>query len=630
MFLKGLNLFYFVMIGVFFLLLSSITDASLINPTQSGKFIFFSYGIILIALLFVIRAAFNNTPLVLRVNILDILLLPLFVYIIINRYWIQPTHGFSMRFYELTGLSILYIVLRNISSKVFPYLLLAIVISAIVQAIYGNLQLWGYYPSYHSGFKMTGSFFNPGPYAGFLASVFPIVLGIYLFRGSMFKAADPKFVRQNIKPGTLNVERLSFEYLPLIGIIAILLVVPASRSRAAWLAVLASALFLIAIRYDLKSKISSFLNTSFKKSIAIVLVLCIAVVGFAGLYLFKKDSADGRLLIWKATANMIGDNPVFGAGFDRFQAHYMDEQASYFKGSPDSPYVTTAGDVNYAFNEPLQFLAEEGMIGLLIILALLYFFNVQINLKDPLQAICVAGTLSIMTFSLFSYPAAILPMKVNLVLMLSLMVSQLQDKYIYRWKLFDSETVLNRSFKFAMLFPLVLLIHIGFDKVNQLKKGYEDWNNAFTTYQMGAYQASIEEYEKALPFFRTNGQFLQHYGKALSMAEMHETAVGVLEEAKKYLSTTVIHTALGDSYKALGKFEQAEAAYVYAWRMAPNRFYPKYLLAKLYDETGNYEAATKTAHELLTKEIKIPSTAIREIKAEMEELLEKYSKASSS
>lgn len=30
--------------------------------------------------------------------------------------------------------------------------------------------------------KWTGSFFNPGPYAGFLVSVWPATLGMYLFK----------------------------------------------------------------------------------------------------------------------------------------------------------------------------------------------------------------------------------------------------------------------------------------------------------------------------------------------------------------------------------------------------------------------------------------------------------------
>ena len=48
-------------------------------------------------------------------------------------------------------------------------------------------------------------------------------------------------------------------------------------------------------------------------------------------------------------------------------------------------------------------------------------------------------------------------------------------------------------------------------------------------------------------------------------------------------------------YKALGNSTEAEQAYFHAWHMAPARFYPLYLLAKLYDETGQQEKAVAMA-----------------------------------
>ena len=62
--------------------------------------------------------------------------------------------------------------------------------------------------------------------------------------------------------------------------------------------------------------------------------------------------------------------------------------------------------------------------------------------------------------------------------------------------------------------------------------------------------------------------------------------------------------------------------------MNPSRFYPKYLLAKLYNETG-LEKAVFTANELLQKHVKIESTAIEEIREEMKNIIEKASIESS-
>jgi hypothetical protein len=57
--------------------------------------------------------------------------------------------------------------------------------------------------------------------------------------------------------------------------------------------------------------------------------------------------------------------------------------------------------------------------------------------------------------------------------------------------------------------------------------------------------------------------------------------------------------------------------------MNPSRFYPKYLLAKLYDESGQNEKAVEVAKELLEKDIKIESTAIQEMREEMKKIIEK-------
>jgi hypothetical protein len=74
----------------------------------------------------------------------------------------------------------------------------------------------------------------------------------------------------------------------------------------------------------------------------------------------------------------------------------------------------------------------------------------------------------------------------------------------------------------------------------------------------------------------------------------------------------------------LGKSTEAEQAYLHAWHMAPARFYPLYLLAKLYDETGQNDKAVAMAKKVMAKEIKIESTAIKEIQEEMKKIIEKH------
>lgn len=87
----------------------------------------------------------------------------------------------------------------------------------------------------------------------------------------------------------------------------------------------------------------------------------------------KKDSADGRLLIWKCSWEMIKDSPVYGHGINSFRTHYMDYQAHYFEQHPDSKYSMLADNVLCPFNEYLAVLVNFGFLGFFILLAFIFF-----------------------------------------------------------------------------------------------------------------------------------------------------------------------------------------------------------------------------------------------------------------
>ena len=51
---------------------------------------------------------------------------------------------------------------------------------AAVQAVIGLRQVFGFEASGHALYALTGSFFNPGPYTGYLALALPVCLHDYL------------------------------------------------------------------------------------------------------------------------------------------------------------------------------------------------------------------------------------------------------------------------------------------------------------------------------------------------------------------------------------------------------------------------------------------------------------------
>ncbi|MCX8492268.1 MAG: hypothetical protein ORN54_14510 [Cyclobacteriaceae bacterium] len=160
-------------------------------------------------------------------------------------------------------------------------------------------------------------------------------------------------------------------------------------------------------------------------------------------------------------------------------------------------------------------------------------------------------------------------------------------------------------------------------QVNILRWGFEEWRKAYAYYQAQNNTKALEKYEQIEPILNTNGDYLMNYGKALSVMGRHKEAIGILEHGQKYLNTTIVQTALGDSYLAQKSYHKAEECYSQASYMIPHRFYPKYLLAKLFEESGQKERAKAMASEILGRRVKINSVAIEEMKSEMRDLLKR-------
>ena len=611
------NLF---LVSLFFLMLPHINKVQYVSSTITSKFVYFIFGCIALFAFCIFKLIYSDEK-TFWFTYLDIALTLLLIYITCNRYIIQQNYGFSIRYVELLGLILFYISVRLISVKHCYWLSLSIIVSGIVQALYGIFQFFGYYSSNHSGFRMTGSFFNPGPYAGFLVTVWTISLGFYLFRGEIKKQILSKI---NYAPLFVNY---LFEYIPLLGVIVIALILPVLESRASWVTALLSSTILLEFRYDYLKKLFKKATITSKKGIVILLITGILITVFFKLYDYKKDSSDGRMLIWKVTTGIITDYPFFGVGFDRFTAEYMNYQARYFSTAAETNNEMLGDNTNYAFNEGLQFLTENGILGLLFLIPLIIvLWRIKGDHKTEIPVlIAKTGILSIATFACFSYSMQILPIKLMLFFFLALVSNAAGTSF--RLKIIELSRV-KRIYKNICLMFFCFLIYKGTLYAKKLNENFLVWGSALQSYQFGDYKEALLGYERAYPILNNNGEFLMNYGKTLAMNGEYYNAILILGEAKQYLNNTVIAIALGDSYKKTHQYEKAESAYIQASNMIPGRFYALYLLANLYDESGQQYKAFVLARKILDKRIKVPSKAIEDIRNEMKKILAKYKKSS--
>ncbi|HTO15830.1 MAG TPA: hypothetical protein VLZ83_08665, partial [Edaphocola sp.] len=147
------------------------------------------------------------------------------------------------------------------------------------------------------------------------------------------------------------------------------------------------------------------------------------------------------------------------------------------------------------------------------------------------------------------------------------------------------------------------------------------WQEADRLYNIGAYDSSVEAYEEVASTLKTSGLFLQMYGKALNMDAQYERSNEILTLAQKRFSSQIIQNTMCDNHKALLNFIDAEAAYIKSADMIPSLIYPKYLLAKLYTESGQHQKARQTAEVILNSNVKVESSATREIMNEMKNIV---------
>jgi O-antigen ligase len=588
-----------------------------------------------------------------------------------------------------------YLFIRSAAQKTAFVWALAIVwmVVSLLQSGLGLMQLYGLKSSYHGLFSITGTFHNPGPFSGFVVSGLPVALGVLGYTES--KRSEVPLKRKNrgkgytegnegegyteekggnterhggifLKWSKINIPfniivRYSLLTLAWGTLVAILLVLPPAQSRAAWIAGIAGGLFVLAghptllsLKDGFKSK---FLNI--RKPLRVLLLTVVlfstATAGF-GLYSIKKGSADGRMLIWQVTSQLIKQNPITGHGSGAFNALYMNEQAYWFEsGTGTEAQAMVAGSPESPFNEPLKLWLEKGLIAILLAIGILYFIFVTNNKTVNHKPIPILGTslryatlnpypalrvpilgiplrcnyrcaqlrlttsfkgalISLLVFSLFSYPFDICSFVLQLVILVALLAGTSNQML----------TITGRNTLFFTI-PISIVIILGsIHYAPQRQTHYQamkTWKQADQLYYLTAYQASVAAYEEAFPPLQNKGLFLQMYGKALTMDEQHQKSNEILAVAQHHHSSQIIQNTLGDNHKALGKYAEAEVSYLKSIQMVPSLLLPKYLLAKLYSESGQHQKAQQTAEEILNSTIKVESSATREIMNKMKNII---------
>ena len=423
----------------------------------------------------------------------------------------------------------------GVIKKIISWLLIA---SGAIEAVWGLLQVYGYEPSNHSLYALTGSFYNPGPYSGFLAMCLPLALHEWL------------------------VGKRIWKHVALVALALMLVVLPSGMSRSAWLAALVASGYVLGMHY--REKVFRYWKYFCVGS------LLLAVLG-VGAYHWKKDSADGRLLMWKIAFTEVVV-PWNGVGWENVPGAYGLAQERYFasgKGTPQEERV--AGAPEYVFNEYLQVGIAWGfpvMFAILLMVVILF----SLGHRDRQFGVC-GGLFSLVIFAFASYPFQFLE---SILAFLALLVSCAMG---YR-------KVWGRV--------LALVLGIG----------------------IGVYLAEHRPTKNARRMFEQ--------AHALHKAGQWQESIELLEETMKVSSDAMVLNIIGKNYQSLGQPYLAEGWFIRSTHRLPNRIYPYYLLAILYAEQPKCFPKEKlewAVKMVLEKEAKVESTAIKQMREEVKALL---------
>lgn len=453
-------------------------------------------------------------------------------------------HGRNDPYDILNGIVVLtaYSCCRVIGTA---FLLPTILVSGLVQSGIAFAQWTGIAASRHFYYDLTGSFPNPGPLGGWLcaAALAAVMLTVRAWKNG-HKTGCALYAAAGV----------------CVGIVLWL-----TDSRAAWTGFAAGIFCLLAV-------------SNFRHKRAVLLLSgAVGCIGMVLLYRYKPGSADGRLLIWRVSAEMIARHPIRGGGIGSFSERYMFAQADYFERHPDSRFIAVAEQVGYPFNESVGTICEQGMVGGLLVLLLLgTAFWCPADHSEG--RVLLAG---LVLFGQFSYPSAFLAFG----LLFAAVLASAANASPPVGRPLSGRTVCGTGVA-ALVGGAVLL--------------------------PGLYRAGATG----------RNRYTLRHEISVSMRRNDPADLPRLERLARRLPIADLYSDLGDRWLETGRIEQAKNCYRQAARMIPSRWRPYDGLWRAYRKAEQTDSAIGMARYIAALPVKIGNTTTIRIGREVEEWLD--------
>jgi hypothetical protein len=502
-----------------------------------------------------------------KISLLDVLVIAWYAYFLC-RAWVGNEFPCATQFLKETELFALYFSLRAIfcSINIPPvFIIVLLVISGCYEAVLG---LWQTVPgeSRHTLYLFTGSFLNPGPYSAYLL--------IALVAGLLAKDEIISLSRKYSQSGSRYITAF---YFVLLAIPAIML--PATWSRAAIIAFILVCLLAYRKNYWRKRYV--------------IWGLCIATILI--LYFIKQNSADGRMLTWIACCKTWSYVPWLGVGIGGFKNACAKGIAELYATDPANRLFASGNVADYAFCDILKILVEQGIVGVIfcLIVTAMTLHNVYSYSRSLFYSL-----LSLLLFSLFSYPFELYPFRA-----IAVIIAVLSSQVAY------NEDGKRIGPLFLFLIGITIMAGYMAKEIN-LRSKIDKEADLFLCGQ----PYLMEDFQKILSKENDNPRILFIFAKSLRSNGRYNDSNVFLRQGALASNDPMFLLLQAGNYKDMACHNLAEQAYLKSYAMMPNRLYPLYRLMLLYESTGQKAKAKRMAKKILEAKPKVDSQATEDIK----------------
>lgn len=466
-------------------------------------------------------------------------------------------------------------------------------IISILHIIISAGQYWKLLESYHPVRIISGMFFNPGPFAIYLCSITILIFSlIHYFRI------------------TLNRQMMWISIIIGLCLMAIILQL---YSRTAWISVFAGLLLL----YHFNRKLPYTFHTRKRVILYASMIGIILIPLGIWFYQMRPGSVDGRRLVWNSTLEMIKSNPVFGVGLGRFKSEYAHFQGFFLSKNEVNMYQFGgyADETNYAFNDFLQLLSEQGIIGagisIYMIAQCCQLFSSRIaTMPYNIRILYRGAVVSVIVFlisGLTSYPFQMLPITAFFWTAIALCNG---DPYVI-----NEGRTKERSRRipgYVLMLLAFTFSYISFEKT----RSYLIWQQS----REGTVRQ--EKLFEIYPYLNDDPDFNNYLGHKLYKQKQYLQALKFFRIAtlQKFEKDHIYD--LGRCLERLGDFRAAEHQYEIIRSSIPQLLKPKFLIAKLYLSEGNLHKFRLKSSEFLISSAHSKNFEVQLMRQEMTSLVQ--------